>query len=66
MQSFGFKDGQIETRLGGQAVVRGEDFVALLAPERLASIFQPAAAGNQTEAKRLKALLAFTTALNRS
>ena len=63
-QSFSFKDGQIETRLGGQAVVRGEDFVALLAPERLASIFQPAAADTQTEAKRLKALLAFAAALN--
>lgn len=64
LQSFRLEDGKIETRLGGQAVVRNEDFIDLLAPERLASIFQPAAADTRANAKRLKALLAFATALN--
>ena len=64
MQSFTFKDGQIETRLGGQAVVRNDNFVQLLARERQASIFQSAAADSESNAKRLKALLAFATAIN--
>lgn len=64
MQSFSLKDGQIETRLGGQNVVRGSDFMELLAPERRASIFQSTAADTQTNANLLKALLAFATALD--
>jgi tetratricopeptide (TPR) repeat protein/uncharacterized membrane protein YgcG len=62
-QSFALKDGQIETRLGGQAVVRGANFVELLAPERRASIFQFAAADTDSNAKLLKSLLAFTTVI---
>ena len=64
MQSFSLKDGQIETRLAGQAVVRGANFIDLLAPERRASIFQFAAADSENNAKLLKALLAFATAID--
>lgn len=64
-QSFSFKDGQIETRLAGQAVARGASFVDLLAPERRASIFQSVAADTENNAKLLKALLAFTTSIDR-
>src|SRR5262249_42701727 len=38
-------------------------FIELLAPERRASIYQPTSADNATNAKQLKALLAFSTAL---
>ena len=64
MQSFSIKDGQIETRLGGQNVARGADFMELLAPERRGSIFQSAAADTQNNANLLKALLAFATAMD--
>ena len=64
MQSFSLKDGQIETRLAGQAVVHSPSFLDLLAPERRASIFQAAPADTETNAKLLKALLAFATAID--
>jgi tetratricopeptide (TPR) repeat protein/uncharacterized membrane protein YgcG len=64
MQSFSVKDGQIETRLGGQASARGANFIDLLAPERRASIFQAVAADTANNAKLLKALLMLTTLLN--
>jgi len=63
-QSFSIKDGQIEARLAGHAVVHGADFVELLAPERRASIFQFTAADSENNARILKALLAFATALD--
>ncbi len=62
MQSFSFKDGQIETRLAGHATARNANFIELLAPERRASIFQSVAADSESNAKLLKALLAFATA----
>lgn len=64
MQSFRIKDGQIETRLAGQSVVRGADFVELLAPERRASIFQFTAADSENNARLLKALLTFAAAID--
>jgi len=64
-QSFSLKDAQIETHLGGQAVVHSASFVELLAPERRASIFQFASADNENNARLLKALLAFTNAIDR-
>ena len=64
MQSFSLKDGQIETRLAGQAVVHSASFVDLLAPERRASIFQATSADTENNAKLLKALLAFATAID--
>ncbi|HEY6230979.1 MAG TPA: carboxypeptidase regulatory-like domain-containing protein, partial [Pyrinomonadaceae bacterium] len=64
MQSFSLKDGRIEARLAGQSLVRSESFVDLLAPERRASIFQYTAADTAANARTLKALLAFATAIN--
>lgn len=63
-QSFNLKDDQIETRLAGQTVVRGVNFIDLLAPERRASIFQFTAADTVNNAKLLKALLAFVTSID--
>lgn len=63
-QSFSLKDGQIETRLAGQTVVHGTNFVDLLAPERRASIFQSTSADTENNARLLKALLAFATAID--
>ncbi len=64
MQSFSLKDGQIETRLGGQAYAQAANFIDLLAPERRASIFQSVAADSENNAKLLKALLTFATSVN--
>lgn len=64
VQSFNFKDGQIEARLGGHESARGASFIDLLAPERRASIFQFTAADTETNARILKALLIFTTLIN--
>jgi tetratricopeptide (TPR) repeat protein len=64
MQSFSLKDGRIETRLAGQSLVRSDNFMDLLAPERRASIFQFKAADTETNAKTLKALLAFAVAID--
>jgi tetratricopeptide (TPR) repeat protein len=64
MQSFSLKDGQIETRLGGQSAARASNFIDLLAPERRASIFQSVAADTENNAKLLKSLLTFATLIN--
>lgn len=64
MQSFTLKDGQIETRLGGQAAAHSGGFIELLAPERRASIFQSTAADTENNAKLLKALLMLATVVN--
>lgn len=64
MQSFSVKDGEIETRLGGQAVAHSASFIELLAPERRASIFQSTAADTENNARLLKALLMLATAIN--
>ncbi|HLO01457.1 MAG TPA: tetratricopeptide repeat protein, partial [Pyrinomonadaceae bacterium] len=64
MQSFSLKDGQIESRLGGQALTHATSFIELLAPERRASIFQSTAADTESNAKLLKALLAFASAID--
>jgi len=59
LRSFSLKDGELGTRLGGQSAAHGANFIELLAPERRASIFQPVSADSETNAKLLKALLAF-------
>lgn len=64
MQSFSLKDGQIQTSLGGKATAVGPNFIELLAPERRASIFQSVPADTEQNAKLLKDLLSFATALN--
>lgn len=62
-ESFTIKDGEIHTNLAGHVPASGPDFVELLAPERRAGIYQAKAAENPENAKTLKALLAFNTAV---
>jgi len=62
-ESFTIKDGQIQTYLAGVLPASESGFLELLAPERRAGIYQPAAADRATNAKLLKALLAFNTAI---
>src|SRR6185436_19446364 len=62
-ESFTIKDDQIETYLARTVPVRESGFIELLAPERRASIYQPTPADNAANAKRLKALLAFSAAV---
>jgi tetratricopeptide (TPR) repeat protein len=61
--SFTVKDGLIETQLASRLPAKAATFLELLAPERRASIFQPAAADTENNARVLKALLAFTQVL---
>ncbi|HEX5705477.1 MAG TPA: TPM domain-containing protein [Pyrinomonadaceae bacterium] len=63
-KSFSLKDGQIETKLAGRLPVKAANFSELLAPERRAAIFQNKTADSDANAKMLKALLTFTSALN--
>src|SRR5215216_2762883 len=62
-ESFTLKNGQIQTYLAGHLPASETGFLELLAPERRAGIFQPAAADTAANAKMMKALLAFTTAI---
>jgi tetratricopeptide (TPR) repeat protein len=62
-ESFTIKGDQIQTKLAGTIPVRESGFIELLAPERRASIYQPKSADNAATAKRMKALLALSTAL---
>jgi uncharacterized membrane protein YgcG/Flp pilus assembly protein TadD len=64
LRSFSLKDGELGTRLGGQAAAHGANFIELLAPERRAAIFQSVSADSETNAKLLKALLAFALLTN--
>lgn len=62
-ESFTLKGDQIQAYLAGTIPVRESGFIELLAPERRASIYQPTSADNAATAKRMKALLALSTAL---
>jgi Flp pilus assembly protein TadD len=62
-RSFSIRGGQLETQLAGRNPARNASFIELLAPERRASIFQATAADTEENARRLRALLAFTLAL---
>jgi tetratricopeptide (TPR) repeat protein len=62
-ESFTIKDNQIETYLAGTVPAQASSFIELLSPERRASIYQPTPADNATNAKRLKTLLVFSTAV---
>jgi tetratricopeptide (TPR) repeat protein len=62
-ESFTIKDGQIQTYLAGHLPATETGFLELLAPERRAGIYQPTAADSAANAKTLKALLAFNTAI---
>jgi tetratricopeptide (TPR) repeat protein len=61
--SFAIKNDLIETYLAGRTLAQANTFTELIAPERRASIFQFTAADNETSAKSLKALLAFSSLL---
>ena len=63
MQSFGLDNKQLEARLGGHTLARGQNFIELLAPERKASIFQFTAADSDDNARILKALLSLSAFL---
>ena len=63
-ESFSIKDDQIQTYLAGQLPASNASFVELLAPERRASIYQYTAADTEANAKTLKALMAFNTAIS--
>jgi tetratricopeptide (TPR) repeat protein len=63
-KTFTLKDGQIETKLAGRVTARATTFTELLAPERRAAIFQNTSADTEANAKMLKGLLAFVSALN--
>jgi tetratricopeptide (TPR) repeat protein len=62
-ESFTIKGDQIQANLAGTVPASESGFIELLAPERRASIYQPTSADNAANAKRLKALLAFNTAV---
>ena len=61
--SFSLKNGEIETKLAGRKAAHAASFTELLAPERRAAIFQPVAADTESNARMLKALVAFNAAL---
>ncbi|HXG84681.1 MAG TPA: hypothetical protein VNI84_11700 [Pyrinomonadaceae bacterium] len=58
-KSFVVKDDSITTRLGGRVEKQAKTFIELLAFERRASIFAPAAADNSENSQKLKSLLEF-------
>jgi tetratricopeptide (TPR) repeat protein len=62
--TFRLKGDQLETMLAGRESAHNANFIELLAPERRAGIFQPTVADTEENARLLKALLAFRTALN--
>ena len=62
-ESFSIKDDQIHTYLAGHMQASDTNFIDLLAPERRAGIYQKTGADTATNAKSLKALLAFNTAI---
>ncbi|HYV09854.1 MAG TPA: TPM domain-containing protein [Pyrinomonadaceae bacterium] len=62
-ESFTIKDDQIQAYLAGRVKVSDTSFIDLLAPERRAGIYQPASADTAANAKTMKALLSFSTAI---
>ncbi|HET9712603.1 MAG TPA: tetratricopeptide repeat protein, partial [Pyrinomonadaceae bacterium] len=65
-ESFTIKDGQIQTSLAGHVQASDAGFLELLAPERKAGIYQPTSPDTAANAKLMKALLAFNTAVTPS
>jgi len=63
-KSFSLKDGQIEAKLAGRVTTQASTFTELLAPERRAAIFQNESADTEANARMLKGLMAFASALN--
>jgi tetratricopeptide (TPR) repeat protein len=65
-RSFSLKDGEIQTKLAGRIPAHANSFTELLAPERRAAIFQSTPADTEANARILKALLAFNSALDQA
>ena len=65
-RSFSLKDGEIQTKLAGHIDAHAPGFLELLAPERRAAIFQPTSVDSEANARMMKALLAFNSALDQS
>lgn len=65
-KKFVVKDGSITALLGGRVNREAKNFTELLAAERRASIFQPAAADDADTADKLKSLLDFSLKLENS
>ncbi|HEU4432655.1 MAG TPA: TPM domain-containing protein, partial [Pyrinomonadaceae bacterium] len=63
-ESFSIKDDQVKTYLAGSLPASDAGFLELLAPERRASIYQKTAADTPANARILKALLAFNSAMS--
>jgi Flp pilus assembly protein TadD len=63
-ESFSIKDDRVQTYLAGALPASEASFIELLAPERRASIYQKTPADNAANAKALKALLAFNSAIS--
>ena len=63
-KAFSLKDGQIEAKLAGRVTSHAATFTELLAPERRAAIFQNESADTEANARMLKGLMAFASALN--
>ncbi len=63
-KTFSLKDGQIEAKLAGRVTTHAATFTELLAPERRAAIFQNTSADTEANARMLKGLLGFGSALN--
>jgi tetratricopeptide (TPR) repeat protein len=63
-QSFSVKDGEIQAQMAGRVAAHAASFTELLAPERRAVIFQATAADSEANARMMKALLAFNSAMD--
>jgi uncharacterized membrane protein YgcG/tetratricopeptide (TPR) repeat protein len=62
-RSFSLKDGELQTKLAGRIAVHANSFTELLAPERRAAIFQSTPADTDSNARMMKALMAFNASL---
>jgi tetratricopeptide (TPR) repeat protein len=65
-RSFSLKDGEIQSKLAGRIAAHANTFTELLAPERRAAIFQVTPADSDANARMMKALLAFNSALSQA
>src|SRR6185503_4559558 len=63
-KTFSLKDGQLETKLAGRVSAKAAGFNELLALERRAAIFQNKTVDSDANAKVMRGLLAFVTALD--
>jgi uncharacterized membrane protein YgcG/tetratricopeptide (TPR) repeat protein len=65
-RSFSLKDGELQTKLAGRIPAHAPSFIELLAPERRAAIFQATPADSEANARMMKALMTFNSALSQA